>query len=64
MKSVWMHHYVSFIVHTFMAQDALNVDIFSSSDEAFAADALFSAYRSGNEESVRGGHWSRMMGPQ
>ena len=37
----------------FTPQDALNVDAFSSSDEAFAADALFLAYKSGQEDSVR-----------
>ncbi|KAJ9532770.1 hypothetical protein QJQ45_010880 [Haematococcus lacustris] len=34
-------------------QDALAIDAFVSSEEAFAADALFSAYRSGEEDEVQ-----------
>lgn len=34
------------------AQDALEVDTFSSSDEAFAAEALFDAYRTGDPDAV------------
>ena len=33
-------------------QDALEVETFSSSDEAFAAEALFDAYRTGDPEAV------------
>lgn len=35
-------------------QDALAVDTFTSSDEAFAADALFDAYRSGEAAAIQG----------
>lgn len=35
-------------------QDAMNVDIFSSSDEAFAADALFDAYRTADADAITG----------
>ena len=34
-------------------QDAMEVEVFSSSDEAFAAEALFQAYRSGDAEEVK-----------
>lgn len=34
-------------------QDAMGVDTFASSDGAFAAEALFDAYRSGDNEEVR-----------
>ena len=34
-------------------QDCMEVEVFSGCDEAFVADALFSAYRSGSEEAVR-----------
>lgn len=34
-------------------QDCLQIDAFVSSDEAFSADALFNAYRSGMEEAVQ-----------
>lgn len=34
-------------------QDAMGVDSFASSDGAFAAEALFEAYRSGDGEEVR-----------
>lgn len=34
-------------------QEVLGVDMFATSDEAFAADALFEAYRSGNAELIR-----------
>ncbi|KIY98118.1 Gamma-soluble NSF attachment protein [Monoraphidium neglectum] len=34
-------------------QDAMGVDAFSSSDEAFAADALFLSYADGNAEKVK-----------
>ncbi|KAI8471813.1 MAG: hypothetical protein J3K34DRAFT_415829 [Monoraphidium minutum] len=34
-------------------QDAMHVDAFASSDEAFAADALFSAYAAGDAGTVR-----------
>ncbi|KAI3428586.1 hypothetical protein D9Q98_007408 [Chlorella vulgaris] len=34
-------------------QDALGVDAFMSSDEAFAADALFDAYRSGDSAAIQ-----------
>ncbi|GAX79007.1 hypothetical protein CEUSTIGMA_g6447.t1 [Chlamydomonas eustigma] len=34
-------------------QDALDVEVFSSSDEAFVADALFMAYRSGSEAEIK-----------
>mmetsp|Transcript_17378 Transcript_17378/g.29773 ORF Transcript_17378/g.29773 Transcript_17378/m.29773 type:complete len:336 (+) Transcript_17378:26-1033(+) len=41
-KAAWM-----------LFQDALAIDVFVSSEEAFTADALFSAYKSGDEELVR-----------
>lgn len=34
-------------------QDAMGVDTFATSDGAFAAEALFDAYRSGDAEEVR-----------
>ena len=34
-------------------QDAMGVDSFASSDGAFAAEALFEAYKSGDVEEVR-----------
>lgn len=36
-----------------MSQDALGVSNFSSSDEAFVAEALFEAYRSQDVEEVK-----------
>ena len=40
-------------------QDCMEVEVFSGCDEAFVADALFSAYRSGSEEAVR-----KLMSPE
>jgi len=34
-------------------QDALEVDAFAQSEEAFAAEALFDAYRSGSAEDIQ-----------
>jgi len=38
---------------TCVLQDALEVDAFAQSDEAFAAEALFEAYKTGTAEDVK-----------